>query len=184
MPVVQQLLTLSFVILEVLFVNNNIVQVHATPGVKKNETTKKLLKYNNQNGLWATSWQFWEKIAVPFGVLFSKKTKTSEWLTTTGKEWNKKVYKRNKYQIWQTTLNNLDSFGWKHFRQQKLFKKKQNLLPVTWFMSWRRASETKVHQNSAQREVFSYNSIHFLKCRRKTFFTPNSQHHHLIASIE
>ena len=121
LPIVENLLTLNILLYDIDIVDGNIVGKLARRSVQKYENTVRLLRYNNHicyvNNINAVLQSF----CSPNCDTFSNRTFNLEQHLTTCSERVKNVYPRNVYQIRETLLDKLDSFGIKYTSEQKLF---------------------------------------------------------------
>ena len=122
-PFVKHLLTLNIVLYDIDIVDGNVFGELARRSLQKYTNTVRLLRYNNHICYVSNINAFFQSFRCPNCDTFFNRTFNLERHLTTCSEQVKNIYPRNVYQIWETLLDKLDSFGIKYTSQQKLFKK-------------------------------------------------------------
>ena len=119
---VEDLLTLNILLYDIVIVDGNIVGEVARRSVQKNETTLRLLRYNNHICYVNNVNAVFQSFRCPnCDTLFNRTFNLERHLTTCSERVNS-VYPRNVYQIRETLSDKLDSFGIKYTSEQKLSK--------------------------------------------------------------
>ena len=121
-PIVEDLLTLNNLMYDIDIVDGNVVGELARRSVQKYEMTVRLLRYNNHICYANNINAVFQYFRCPNCDTFFNRTYSLERHLTTCSERVKKVYLRNVYQIQETLLDQLDSFGINYTSEQKLFK--------------------------------------------------------------
>ena len=121
-PIVEDLLTLNILLYDIDIVDRNIVGELARRSMQKYENTVRLLRYNNHICYVNNINAVFQSFCCPNCDTFFNRTFNLERHLTTCSERVKNVYPRNVYQIRETLLDKLDSFGINYTSEQKLFK--------------------------------------------------------------
>ena len=180
-PTVEDQLTLNILLYDIDIVDGNIIGELARRSVQKYDNTARLLRYNNRICYVSNINAVFQSFRWPKCDTFFSKAFNLERHSTTCSERVKNVCSRNVYQIRETLLDKLDSFGIKYTSEQKLFK---NLVI---FVS---------ESNCVQRETFrdtntttwigKYVPISVSICAKlveEQIFLCNSYPHHFVASF-
>ena len=121
-PTVEDLLTLNIVLYDIDIVDSNLIGELARRSMQKYENTVRLLRYNNHICYVNTINAVFQSFRCPNCDSFFNGTFSLERHLTTFSERVKNVYPKNVYQIRETRLDKLDSFGIKYTIEQKLFE--------------------------------------------------------------
>ena len=121
-PTVEDLLTLNILLYDVDFVNGNLVGEIARRSVQNYENTVRLLRYNNHICYVNNINAVFQSFRCPNCDTFFNKTYNLERNLNTCSERVKIVFPWNIYQIRETLIDKLDSFGFEYTSEQKLFK--------------------------------------------------------------
>ena len=121
-PIVEDLLTLNILLYDIDIVNGNIIGELARQNVQKYDNTVRLLRYNIHIWYVSNINEVLQSFRCPNCSTFFNRTFNLEQYLTTCSERVKNIYPRNEYQIRETLLDKLDSFGIKYASQQRLFK--------------------------------------------------------------
>ena len=121
-PIVEDLLTLDIMLYDIDFVDGNIIGELARRSVQKYDNTFRLLRYNSHIYYVSNIIAVFEGFCCTNFDTFFNKTFNLERHLTTCSERVRNIYPRNVYQIRQTLLDKLNSFGIKYTSQQKLFE--------------------------------------------------------------
>ena len=120
--IVGTLLTLSILLYGIDIVDGNTIRELARRSVQKHEKTVRLLRWNNHICYVNNIDAVFQSLRCPNCDTFFSRTFNLERHLTTCSERVKNIYPRNKYRIWETLSDKLNSFGIKYTSQQKLFK--------------------------------------------------------------
>ena len=121
-PIVEDLLTLNILLYDIAIVDGNNIGELPRRSVRKYENTVRLLRYNNHICYVNNINAVFQSFHCPNCDTFFNKTFNLERHLTTCSERVKNVYPRNVYQIRETLLDKLNSFGIKYTSEQKLFQ--------------------------------------------------------------
>ena len=121
-PLVEELLTLNILLYVIDIVDVNIVGEFARRSVQKYENTLRLLRYNNHKCYVNNINAVFQSFCCPNCDTFFNRTFNLEQHLTTCSERVKNVYQKNVYQIQETLLDRLNSFGFEYTNEQTLFK--------------------------------------------------------------
>ena len=121
-PTVEDLLTLNNLLYDIDIADGNIIGELARRSVQKYENTVRLLRYNNHKCYVINNNAVFQSFRCPSCDTFFNRTFNLERHLTTCSERVKNVYPKNVYQIRETLLDKLASFGIKYTSEQKLFK--------------------------------------------------------------
>ena len=118
-PFVEDLLTSNIVLYDIDIVDGNVIGELARRIVQKYKNTVRLLRYNNHICYVNNINAVFQSFRCPnFDTFFNRLFNLQQNLTTCS-ERVKNVYLRNVYQIRETLLDKLDSFGMKYTSEQK-----------------------------------------------------------------
>ena len=122
-PIVDDLLTLNILLYDIHIVDGNIIGELARRSMQRYDNTVRLLRYKNHICYVSNINVVFQLFRCPnCDTLFSK-TFSLEQHSTNCSERIKNVYPRNVYQIRETLIDKMNSFGIKYTSEQKLFKK-------------------------------------------------------------
>ena len=121
-PFVEDLLTLNIVLYDIDIVDSNIIGELARRSLQKYKNTVRLLRYNNHICYVSNINAVFQAFSCPNFDTFLNRTFNLERHLTTCSKQEKNVSLRNVYQIRETLLDKLDSFGIMYTSQQKLFR--------------------------------------------------------------
>ena len=121
-PTVEHLLTHNILLYDIDIKDGNIIGELARRSVQKYDNTVRLLRYNNHTCYVNNINAVFQSFRCPNCDTFFNRTFDLERHLTTCSKRVKNVYPRNVYQIQETLLDKLHSFGIKYTSEQKLFK--------------------------------------------------------------
>ena len=121
-PIIEDLLTLNFVLCDIDIVDSNIIGELARRSLQKYNNTVRLLRYNNHICYVSKIRAVFQAFRCPNCDTFFNRTFNLERHCTTCSELVKNVFPRNLYQIRETLFDKLDSFGIKYTSQQNFLK--------------------------------------------------------------
>ena len=121
-PIVEDMLTLNFLLYDLDIVDGNIVGEPARRSVLKYENTVQLLRYNNHIFYVNNINAVFQSFRCPNCDTFFNRTFNLERNLTTCSERVKNVYPKNVYQTQETLFDKLNSFGIEYTHEQILFK--------------------------------------------------------------
>ena len=121
-PIVEHLPTLTILLYDIDIVDGYIIGEFVRRSVQEDDNTVRLLRYNNHICYLNNINAVFQSFRCPNCDTFFNKTFNLERHVTTCGERVKNVCPRNVYQIHETLLDKLVSFGIKYTSQQKLFE--------------------------------------------------------------
>ena len=166
---VEDLLTLNILLYDIDIEDGNIIGEFARRSVQKYDNTVRLLSYKNHICYVSNINAVFQSFRCPNCDTFFNKTLNLEQHLTTCSERVKNVYPRNVYQIRESLIDKLESFGIKYTSQQKLFKN----LAMFDFESICVQEEAfqRYRDNNVDCKACSHLGFHFLKSCGRTIFS-------------
>ena len=121
-PIVEDLLSLKFLLYDIDFVDGYIIAELARRSVQKYENTVRLLRYNNHKCYVNNINAVFQSFCCPSCDTFFSGAFNLERHLTTCSERRRNIHSRNVYHIRETLFDKLDSFSIKYTSEQKLFE--------------------------------------------------------------
>ena len=180
-PIVEDLLTVNIVLYDINIADGNIIGEFARRSLQKYNNTVRLLRCNNHKCYVSNINAVIQAFRCPNCDTFFNRISNSEQHSTTCSERVKNVYPKNLYQIRETLIDKLDSFGIKYTSQQKLYKNLAKFDFESICVQEESFEDTKTTKWIGKHVPISVSiSSNFVE---EPFFPYNSYPHHLISSF-